>query len=48
MPFALAAMQASLQMAIMLAPRAGVMPVKWNQSAPSKTLSQSKSEEEAS
>ena len=43
MPFALAALQASRQAAGMSPPRAGVMPVKWNQPAPSRILSQSKS-----
>ena len=43
MPRALAALQAWRQASTRLGPRAGVMPVKWNHSAPSKILSQSKS-----
>ena len=43
MPRAFAALTASRQIAATLSPSAGVMPVKWNQSAPSKILSQSKS-----
>ena len=42
-PFAFAALHASKQIAATLSPSAGVIPVKWNQSAPSKILSQSKS-----
>ena len=37
------AWQACLQISTQLGPSAGVMPVKWTQSAPSKILSQSKS-----
>ena len=47
MPFAFAALQASLQISTTFAPRAGVIPVKWNQSTPSKIASQSKSEVDA-
>ena len=43
-PWALAALQAWRQISTTFSPRAGVMPVKWNQSTPSKILSQSKSE----
>ena len=43
MPRAFAALQASTHIATQFSPSAGVMPVKWNQSAPSKILSQSKS-----
>ena len=43
MPLSLAALQASKQIAATLSPSAGVIPVKWNQSAPSKILFQSKS-----
>ena len=43
MPRAFAALTASRQIAATLSPSAGVMPVKWNRSAPSKILSQSKS-----
>ena len=41
--WALAAMQAWRQASTILGPRAGVMPVKWNQAAPSKIRSQSNS-----
>ena len=41
MPFALAALQASRVSAAAESDRAGVMPVQWNQVAPSNTLSQS-------
>ena len=43
MPRALAALQASRQAPLSASDRAGVMPVKWNQAAPSKMASQSKS-----
>ena len=42
-PFAFAALQASKQISATLSPSAGVIPVKWNQSAPSKISSQLKS-----
>ena len=48
MPASLAALQASRQIAATSSFRAGVMPVKWNQSAPSKIAFQSKSDLEAS
>jgi len=42
-----AALHASRQIFATLSERAGVIPVKWNHSASSKILSQSKSSEEA-
>ena len=38
-PLAFAALQASMQISTTFSPSAGVIPVKWNQSAPSKMLS---------
>ena len=43
MPFSFAALQASKQISATLSPSAGVIPVKWNQSAPAKISSQLKS-----